>query len=184
MVIVGDSGAGKSETLEAFRELADEYISDMTIIFDDMGSLQLSPAGLLGYGTEIGAFVRLDDLSPGYAFGHFDRSIFMNPDRGNARVVVPLTEYRDVVAGYPVDLLLYANNYEHVTEDAPVVEFFADARRRRWTSSAPATAPPRAPPTSAGWCAPTSPTPSGPTSCATCTSRWRASTSRAPSSAA
>jgi len=124
VVIVGDSGAGKSETLEAFRELADEHISDMTIIFDDMGSLQLSPAGLLGYGTEIGAFVRLDDLSPGYAFGHFDRSIFMNPDRGNARVVVPLTEYREVIAGYPVDLLLYANNYEHVTEDAPVVDFF------------------------------------------------------------
>jgi len=127
VVIVGDSGAGKSETLEAFRELADEYLSDMTIIFDDMGSLQLSPSGLLGYGTEIGAFVRLDDLSPGYAFGHFDRSIFMNPDRGNARVVVPLTEYHEVVAGYPVDLLLYANNYEHVTDDAPVVDFFGAA---------------------------------------------------------
>ena len=126
VVIVGDSGAGKSETLEAFRELADEYISDMTIIFDDMGSLQLSPAGLLGYGTEIGAFVRLDDLSPGYAFGHFDRSIFMNPDRHNARVVVPLTEYTDIIAGYPVDLLLYANNFETVTDDAPAVEFFTD----------------------------------------------------------
>lgn len=127
VVIVGDSGAGKSETLEAFRELADEYISDMTIIFDDMGSLQLSPAGLLGYGTEIGAFVRLDDLSPGYAFGHFDRSIFMNPDRHNARVVVPLTEYTDIIAGYPVDLLLYANNFETVTDEAPAVEFFTDS---------------------------------------------------------
>lgn len=124
VVIVGDSGAGKSETLEAFRELADEYISDMTTIFDDMGSLQLSPAGLLGYGTEIGAFVRLDDLSPGYAFGHFDRSIFMNPDRRNARVVVPLTEYQHIVAGYPVDLLLYANNFENVTEGGEIVDFF------------------------------------------------------------
>ena len=125
VVIVGDSGAGKSETLEAFRELADEYISDMTIIFDDMGSLQICPSGLLGYGTEIGAFVRLDDLSPGYAFGHFDRSIFMNPDQYNSRVVVPLTEYSDVIAGYPVDFLLYANNYESVSEDCPAVEFFA-----------------------------------------------------------
>ncbi|MEN6641448.1 MAG: phosphoenolpyruvate carboxykinase [Armatimonadia bacterium] len=124
VVIVGDSGAGKSETLEAFRELADEYISDMTIIFDDMGSLSVTPSGMLGYGTETGAFVRLDDLSPGYAFGHFDRSIFMNPDRHNARVVVPLTDYEDVIAGYPVDLLLYANNFESVTEERPAVEFF------------------------------------------------------------
>lgn len=124
VVIVGDSGAGKSETLEAFRELADEYISDMTIIFDDMGSLSVTPSGMLGYGTETGAFVRLDDLSPGYAFGHFDRSIFMNPDRHNARVVVPLTDYEDVIAGYPVDLLLYANNFESVTDERPAVEFF------------------------------------------------------------
>jgi hypothetical protein len=125
VVIVGDSGAGKSETLEAFRVLAEEWISDLTIIFDDMGSLQLTPDGrLLGYGTEIGAFVRLDDLAPGYAFGHFDRSIFMNPHRHNARLVMPLTEYRDVVAGYPVDLLLYANNYEQVTDEVPAVEFF------------------------------------------------------------
>ncbi|NPV47290.1 MAG: phosphoenolpyruvate carboxykinase [Armatimonadetes bacterium] len=130
VVIVGDSGAGKSETLEAFRVLADEHISDMTIIFDDMGSVQLTPDGrLLGYGTEIGAFVRLDDLSPGYAFGHFDRSIFMNPHRHNARLVVPLTEYADVVAGYPVDLLLYANNYEDVTESQPAVELFTDAEQ-------------------------------------------------------
>lgn len=126
VVIVGDSGAGKSETLEAFRELADEYIADMTIIFDDMGSVRLSDSALLGYGTEIGAFVRLDELSPGYAFKHFDRSIFMNPDRWNARVVVPLSEYHEVVAGYPVDLLLYANNYEQVSEEAPVIEFFSD----------------------------------------------------------
>lgn len=126
VAIVGDSGAGKSETIEAFRDLADEYIADMTIIFDDMGSVRLAEGALLGYGTEIGAFVRLDELSPGYAFKHFDRSIFMNPDRWNARVVVPLTEYHEIVAGYPVDLLLYANNYEQVSEDAPLVEFFPD----------------------------------------------------------
>jgi hypothetical protein len=125
LVLVGDSGAGKSETLEALRSLAGDWISDMTIIFDDMGSLALTPQGLLGYGTEIGAFVRLDDLDPSYAFGHLDRSIFMSPRRQNARIVMPLTEYKHVVAGYPVDLLLYANNYEPVDEELPAVELFA-----------------------------------------------------------
>jgi hypothetical protein len=126
VVIIGDSGAGKSETLEAFRTMADEWISDMTIVFDDMGSLAIDEQGrLLGYGTEIGAFVRLDDLDPGYAFTQFDRSIFMNPHRNNARVVIPVTDYGHVVAGYPVDLLLYANNYEPVTETSPALEFCA-----------------------------------------------------------
>ena len=126
IVIVGDSGAGKSETIEAFRELAGEWIADMRIIFDDMGSLRLAEeeGQMLGYGTEIGAFLRLDDLDPEYAFGHFDRSIFMNPHRRNARVVLPITEYRHVVQGYPVSMLLYANNYEPATEATPVLEFF------------------------------------------------------------
>jgi hypothetical protein len=125
VVIVGDSGAGKSETLEAFRLLADEHISDMTVIFDDMGSLAFDDAGrMVGYGTEIGAFVRLDDLDPGYAFGQFDRSIFMNPHRQNARVVIPITDYAHVVAGYPVGLLLYANNYEAVGDGSPALAFF------------------------------------------------------------
>ncbi len=124
IVIVGDSGAGKSETIEAFRVLAEDWISDMTIIFDDMGSLSLTDDGILGYGTEIGAFVRLDDLEPGYAFGRFDRSIFMNPQRRNARVVIPITDYARIVEGTPVSMILYANNYEPVTESTPIFEFF------------------------------------------------------------
>ena len=45
VVIVGDSGAGKSESLEAFRVLADQYIRQLTVVFDDMGSLEHSPKG-------------------------------------------------------------------------------------------------------------------------------------------
>jgi hypothetical protein len=129
IIIVGDSGAGKSETLEAFRTLAGDWISDMTIIFDDMGSLALGEGEIRGYGTETGAFVRLDDIDPSYAFGHLDRSIFMNPHRSNSRVVIPLTEYKDVVAGYPVDMILYANNFETVNEERPAVEFFEEVHQ-------------------------------------------------------
>lgn len=125
VVIVGDSGAGKSETLEALRALADDYICEMKVIFDDMGSIGLDPSGMAaGYGTETGAFVRLDDLQPGYAYEEIDRSIFMNPDKTNARLVIPVTRYHDIVKGYPIDMLLYANNYERVDGDHPAVEFF------------------------------------------------------------
>ncbi len=123
VVIVGDSGAGKSETLEAFRILADEYLRGMTIIFDDMGSLAFGDDGsIIAYGTEIGAFVRLDDLDTGYAFGRIDRSILVNPHRQNARVVIPITDYVDVVAGHTVDMLLYANNFEDVDDEHPIVD--------------------------------------------------------------
>lgn len=128
IVLVGDSGAGKSETLEAFRLLAKSYISEMTVIFDDMGSIEIAEDGsFLGYGTEIGAFLRLDDLQPGYAFEQMDRNIFMNPNLTNARVIVPVTSYKKVVSGTPIDFFLYANNFEPITANKPAIERFATA---------------------------------------------------------
>jgi len=127
VLIVGDSGAGKSETLEAFRMLGQEFIREMIIISDDMGSIQLDKNGRpIGYGTEIGAFVRLDDLQPGYAFGQIDRTIIMNPSQTNARAILPVTTYSNIVQGYPIDIILYANNYEEVNEKCPIIEQFSN----------------------------------------------------------
>ena len=36
IAVIGDSGAGKSETLEALRQIGDAYIKDMNVIFDVM----------------------------------------------------------------------------------------------------------------------------------------------------
>jgi len=125
VVIVGDSGAGKSESLEAFRSLSEDYISDMTIVFDDMGYIKLNEDKKpLGYGTEIGAFIRLDDLGPGYAFREIDRCIFMNPDKINARLVMPVSSYKDIIKGYKIDMFLYANNYESVENHREEIEYF------------------------------------------------------------
>ena len=128
ILMMGDTGAGKSETLEAFRVLADKYIRELTIIADDMGSIDLDPNGYpIGYGTEIGAFLRLDDLQPGYAFGHLDRSIIMNPSQVNARIVFPVTNFETIIAGHKIDYILYANNYEEIDTEHPVIEKFTSA---------------------------------------------------------
>jgi hypothetical protein len=125
ILLIGDSGTGKSETLEALRLLGQEQIRDLRVIADDMGSLEVTSDGrVLGYGTETGAFVRLDDLEDGYAFRQLDRAIFMSPQKVNARVVLPVTTIDDVLCGHPVDFLLYVNNYEEVDEQHPILERF------------------------------------------------------------
>ncbi|MEW8957222.1 phosphoenolpyruvate carboxykinase [Clostridium sp.] len=130
VIIMGDSGAGKSESLEALRTLGADHISDMNIIFDDMGTIKIDDKGnVIGYGTEIGAFVRLDDLDQGYAFKEIDRSIFMNPDKINARLVMPINTYKEIVKGYKVDLFLYANNYDEVKEGESYITFFSDINK-------------------------------------------------------
>jgi len=126
ILIIGDTGAGKSETLEAFRQLGKDYIQDLIVIADDMGSLEIDREGnIVGYGTETGAFLRLDDLQPGFAFGQMDRSIIMNPNMVNARIVLPGTTYQNVIKGHRVNYILYANNYEPVDKDYPVIEQFS-----------------------------------------------------------
>src|SRR3989338_8381669 len=126
LLLMGESGAGKSETLEALREIGEGDIQDLITIADDMGSLEISKDGkILGYGTEIGAFLRLDDLNPGYAFGQIDRAIIMNAHQINARIVLPVTTTAHMTHGYPVDFVLYANNYEDIDdEDHPLIESF------------------------------------------------------------
>lgn len=112
IIIVGDSGAGKSESLEAFRTLNESYIRHMRVIFDDMGYLKKEEDGTIkAYGTEIGAFVRVDDLDPAYAFAQLDRGVYTNMDRVNARVTIPISTYEIISRGYPIDYFLYANNY-------------------------------------------------------------------------
>ena len=121
ILLIGDTATGKSETLEAFRVLGGNNIRELRIIADDMGSLEITPDGqVLAYGTEIGAFIRLDDLQQGYAFGQIDRAIIMSPQRVNARVILPITTIDEVLKGYPVDFILYANNYEDVDETHPI----------------------------------------------------------------
>ena len=116
LVIIGDSGAGKSETLEALSGVANDEIVSMHTIFDDMGTFVEKDGQIVAYGTEIGAFVRLDDMSADYAYREMDRAIYLNPDKVNSRLVIPVSTYRQIMHGYKVDMVLYANNYDNKAE--------------------------------------------------------------------
>lgn len=130
VLIIGDTGAGKSETLEAFRQFSKEYIQDLIVIADDMGSIEIAANGdAIGFGTEVGAFLRLDDLQPGFAFGQMDRSIIMSAHMTNARIVLPVTTYKNLIQGHKIDFVLYANNYESVDNDCPIIERLETAEK-------------------------------------------------------
>jgi len=131
VVIIGDSGAGKSESLEALSEVAGDNISAQLTIFDDMGTFKMVDGKIKAYGTEIGAFVRLDDMSSGYAYNEMDRAIFMNPDKINSRLVIPVATYPQIMLGYEVDMVLYANNYDEECESE--VSFFKNVEDAKAT---------------------------------------------------
>jgi hypothetical protein len=50
-----------------------------------------------------------------------DRAIFMNPDKINSRLVVPVARYPQIMKGYKLDMVLYANNYGDCESE---IEFF------------------------------------------------------------
>ena len=111
---MGDSGAGKSESIEALKIAGKDVIKDIEVVFDDMGTIHLEDGVPYGQGTEIGAFIRLDDLDPGTPYRDMDRSIFMNPESSNnARVITPAAPYEVVAMNHKIDLFAYANNYDN-----------------------------------------------------------------------
>jgi len=129
VVLIGDSGAGKSESIEAFQNLAAEKVEKLEVIYDDMGSMYIDDNEVYCRGTEIGAFIRLDDLEKGSAYRDMDRSIFFNPHLHNARVVLPVNTHKAVVSPHKVDMVLYANNYT----DKPGLSAFGDFEAARET---------------------------------------------------
>ena len=137
VVFFGDSGAGKSESIEALQEVADQQIVAVDTIFDDMGSFALTANGTVtARGTETGAFVRLDDLASSVAFANMDRGVFLNPEQKYARVIIPAAPYAEVVANHKIDMWLYANNYDdqvgvHLFDDEQAAkEVFIAGKRR------------------------------------------------------
>lgn len=111
LVILGDSGAGKSETMEALKRIAKDEITSVNTIFDDMGTFILRDGDVMCAGTEIGAFVRLDDLSQGYSLRSVDRAVYLNIERVNSRVVIPIETYAFSKALHKVDFFLLADNF-------------------------------------------------------------------------
>lgn len=112
VMMVGDSGAGKSETLEALASISEGQIKSFDIIFDDMGYLLNENNEIYASGTEIGAFVRIDDLDDGYIYREFDRAIFLNPEKKNARLIIPVSRYGFIKASHHIDMVLFINNYD------------------------------------------------------------------------
>lgn len=113
IMLMGDSGAGKSESIEALRSLGNDVIANIEVVFDDMGTIHIEDGIPYGQGTEIGAFIRLDDLDKGTPYRDMDRSVFLNPDSSNARVITPAAGYDVISSNHKIDLFAYANNYDN-----------------------------------------------------------------------
>ncbi len=126
IVLIGDSGAGKSEAIEALRLVGKDKINEINIIYDDMGIFYEDHGKVKSIGTEIGAFVRLDDLDQGYAYHQMDRAVFLNPNKVNARVILPASPYYFITKPHNIDYVLYANNYYETKQGIEIFERLED----------------------------------------------------------
>lgn len=140
--ILGDSGAGKSETLEALKSLNYDEIADVVTLFDDMGTMVNINGKLCIKGTETGAFVRLDDLDKSYSIKSIDRAIYFNPESINSRLVIPMSTYLESSTLYPIDAFLLADNYsegetliKYTDKEKAIADFIEGKRMTMQTTS-------------------------------------------------
>ncbi|MCI1735337.1 MAG: hypothetical protein LKM30_06355 [Bacilli bacterium] len=143
VVILGDSGAGKSETIEALRKEGKGRVEEIKTIFDDMGTFVMRDDEVMCLGTETGAFVRLDDLDKGYSLKSVDRAIYINTEKVNSRVVIPIETYSMTKTFHRVDVFLLADNFTddlsglipYPDEKVAIAEFIKGERVAKGTTS-------------------------------------------------
>lgn len=143
LVILGDSGAGKSETIEALKMQSSDQVEEIKTIFDDMGTFSFRDGEVYCQGTETGAFVRLDDLEKGYSLRSVDRAVYINIDRVNARVVIPIETYQMTKTYHHVDAFLLADNFtdtdsglvQYEDKDEAIREFVKGERVAKGTTT-------------------------------------------------
>ena len=46
------------------------------------------------------------------AFNNMDRGVYLNPELSNARVIIPADTYENIIKHHPIDMWVYANNYD------------------------------------------------------------------------
>jgi len=128
VLLIGNRG---TEILEAMRSLGfGRVVTEMNIIADDTGSLKINDDGsVAGYGTGIGAFLRLDTLQGDDAFKQMDRAIIMNPHTPNGQVLLPTNTIEEVLKGHGIDLLLFVSDFEEGDASHPPVEMLDDSEQ-------------------------------------------------------
>lgn len=123
ILLVGGTSSGKIEILEALRTLDTVSVVKMRVVAHSSGSLTITDDNkIMGFGTGVGAFVRLTGLRQECVLEQTDRAIIMSPQKKNGSMVLPVTTMDEVLRGCPIDLLLYINNYKEIDGELPVIE--------------------------------------------------------------
>ncbi|MCR5066929.1 MAG: hypothetical protein K6A14_02575 [Erysipelotrichaceae bacterium] len=117
LLLIGETGAGKSETVEALRSLSDEIRNDKTVrrlevVFDGVGSLKTVEGRVVACGSETGGFERMSDLGQSVV-RDVENGIFINLQKKDAMVILPFSSYETIRGDHGIDMVLYANNYEN-----------------------------------------------------------------------
>jgi hypothetical protein len=129
VLLIGGTSTGRAAVLQSLDASGESAIRETRIVATDLVSLEIDSTGVVrGFGTQTGAFIRLNSLRNARALVRMDSAIAMGSKDPESRVVLPVTTMDDVLAGYPVDYILFSNNYQDVDESHPIIERFQDAQ--------------------------------------------------------
>ena len=52
----------------------------------------------------------------------------MSASQVNARIVIPVNSFHNIIKGYKIDYVLYTNNYEEIDDEHKVIEKFQNSK--------------------------------------------------------
>ncbi len=112
LLLIGESGTGKSEIMDALTYVCDKNRITYTKVFDDSGILHYLDNDVYATGTQIGAYVSIDDLPKQHVYENLASSVFLKVDKQTTHILLPYTTFTQTCKFHKVDGMIYLNNYE------------------------------------------------------------------------
>ncbi len=115
IVLFGADEANKKALIEGIKELSLQYngekrIIKADIVFNETGSFKLENNQVVINGTKIGSLINTDQLNKTIGHKDMERSILINPETIDAKLILPMASYDLISASHKVDMVLYVNN--------------------------------------------------------------------------
>lgn len=110
VLLIGAPDTGKSALCTSLLQICDKKNIPYSKVFDDQGVLHNLDNDIYASGSEIGAFLHIDDLPQVTIYKQMSASVLLQEQQETTHVILPFTSIEEIRKFHKVDIIFYLDN--------------------------------------------------------------------------